>query len=530
METVLIDGRWQPSREQVGSFRAENPATGEAIGPEFPVSGAADVELALTSAAAAAPALADTDPERIAAFLDTYASGIDAAAGDLCALANEETALGVKPRLRDVELPRTVNQLRLAAQAARSRTWTQPVIDTQAGLRSLFAPLGKPVAVFGPNNFPLAFNAVSGGDFAAAIAARNPVIAKAHPAHPQTCRELAKLAHAALNKVHLPTATVQMLYHMPAELGLKLASDRRMGAVAFTGSRAGGLALKAAADKAGVPLYAEMSSINPVFMLPGALAERGAEIAREFAASCLAGSGQFCTNPGVVIVPADETGDAFVQAAREAFEAAPAGTLLARSVLDHLQQSVSALRGAGAEVLCGGNPAGAPAFRFQPTLLVTDATRFAADAPALQQEAFGPVSLIVRADGDAAMESVAQSFEGNLTGTIYSARDGQDDMLARRIASALRPRVGRLLNDRMPTGVAVSAAMNHGGPYPATGHPGFTSVGLPASIRRFAALECYDHVREDRLPPELRDRNPDGRLQRCIDGVWTTADVAGASA
>ncbi|HVX04968.1 MAG TPA: aldehyde dehydrogenase family protein [Rhodanobacteraceae bacterium] len=525
MEPLLIAGRWQPSREAVASFRAENPATGEAIGPEFPVSGAADIELALASATGIAPELADADPERIAAFLETFAAGIEAAADRLCALANEETALGVKPRLRDVELPRTVNQLRLAAAAARSRAWSDPVIDTQAGLRTRFAPLAKPVAVFGPNNFPLAFNAVSGGDFAAAIAARNPVIAKAHPAHPQTCRALAEIAYASLAKAGLPDAAVQMIYHMPAEAGVGLVSDRRLGAAAFTGSRGGGLALKEAADKAGVPFYAEMSSINPVFMLPGALAERGDEIAKDFAASCLAGGGQFCTNPGVVVVPAGEAGDAFVQAACAAFTAAPAATLLARGVLDHLQHSVAALSDAGAEVLCGGSRGEGAGYRFRPTLLAVDAKHFAAHAAALQQEAFGPVSLLVRADGDAAMELLARTFEGNLTGTIYSARDGRDDALARSVAHALRPRVGRLLNDRMPTGVAVSAAMNHGGPYPATGHPGYTSVGLPASIRRFAALECYDHVREDRLPPELRDRNPDGRLQRCIDGIWTTADV-----
>jgi NADP-dependent aldehyde dehydrogenase len=529
MEPLLIAGRWQPSQAPIASFRAENPSTGEAIGPEFPISGAADVELALASAAEIAPQLADTDPERIGEFLDAFAEGIEAAADAVCALANEETALGVKPRLRDVELPRTVNQLKLAAAAARSCAWTQPVIDTKAGLRTRFAPLAKPVAVFGPNNFPLAFNAVSGGDFAAAIAARNPVIAKAHPAHPQTCRALAEIAHAALGKAGLPAATVQLIYHMPSELGSKLVSDRRLGAAAFTGSRAGGLALKEAADKAGVPFYAEMSSINPVFVLPGALAERGDEIAQEFAASGLAGGGQFCTNPGVVMVPQGDVGDTFVETARLAFAAVPAPVLLAHGVLDHLQSSIAVLRRAGAEVLCGGSRGVEAGYRFRPTLLVTDAARFVAHAAALQQEAFGPVSLIVRVDGATAMESVAQVFEGNLTGTIYSARDGSDDAAARRIAHALRSRVGRLLNDKMPTGVAVSAAMNHGGPYPATGHPGYTSVGLPASIRRFTVLECYDHVREDRLPAELRDRNPDGHLQRCIDGVWTTADIAGAA-
>ncbi|TAM10691.1 MAG: aldehyde dehydrogenase family protein [Nevskiaceae bacterium] len=529
MEKLLIGGGWQVSDNPGGSFRAEDPATGQPIGPEFPVSGAADVEFALTHAEAAAKDLAAIEPERIAGFLDAFASGIEASAPELAEVAHRETALGVHPRLYDVELPRTVNQLRQAAAAARSRLWSAPTIDTQAGLRARYAPLSKPVVVFGPNNFPFAFNAVSGGDCAAALAAGNPVIAKCHPAHPQTCRQLAKIAQAAVQSAGLPMATIQILYHMPPELGLKLVSDSRVGAVGFTGSRAGGLALKRAADEVGIPVYAEMSSINPVFILSGALAERGAEIASELATSCLAGVGQFCTNPGFVVIPRGGAGDTFVSVARRCFEQAEPGVLLARGVLEGLVRSVDALRTAGARVLCGGHAASGAGYRYSPTLLSVDADHFAEHAAALQQEAFGPVSLFIRTGSDAETESIARALEGNLTGCVYSARDGSDDVLAERLMKQLRPRVGRLLNDRMPTGVAVSAAMNHGGPYPATSHSGFTSVGFPAAIRRFATLECYDHVREAWLPPELRDRNPDGGLQRCIDGVWTTADVAAST-
>ncbi|MGO1070529.1 aldehyde dehydrogenase family protein [Lysobacter sp. CA199] len=520
-EPVLIEGRWQASHDAGGDFHAFDPTRAAAFGPAFAISGARDVEAALASASAAAAALAACDPERIADFLSAYALGIEHDAAELVALAHAETALPAQPRLAQVELPRTTGQLRQAARAARERSWTQPVIDTDAGLRSHLAPLHKPVLIFGPNNFPFAFNAVAGSDFASAIAARNPVIAKVHPSHPATSRRLAQIAHRALIETGLPAGALQVLYHLDSELGLKLAGDARLGALAFTGSRAAGLALKAAADRAGVPAYLELSSINPVFMLEGALRERGDALAQEFFASCTMGVGQFCTNPGVVVVPRGEAGDRFVAAAAERFAQAPAGTMFSHGVVDHLLAGVAAWREAGARVVGGGAPAQGEGYRVQPVLLSVDAAAFIAD-PRMRGEAFGPASLIVRVDGlDEAMR-VAQALEGNLTGTVY-ASDGE---LAdwRRLADALRPRVGRLIDGRMPTGVAVSAAMNHGGPFPSTGHPGFTSVGLPAAIRRFAALHCYDHVRDAALPAELRDRNPGG-LARCIDGRWITDDI-----
>jgi len=521
VQPVLIDGDWRAASAPVGQFRAENPTTGEAIGPAFPVCGAADVEAALVAATAAAAELAATPPERIAAFLEAYADAIEADAEALVDIAHAETALPKQPRLAAVELPRTTNQLRLAAKAVRSYAWTQPVIDTAANLRSHLAPLGKPVLVFGPNNFPFAFNAIAGSDFASAIAARNPVIAKAHPSHPGTSERLARAAFAALRQAGLPAASVQMLYHFDHAIGGKLAGDARLGAIGFTGSRAGGLALKAAADAAGIPAYVELSSVNPVFLLPGALAERGIALAQEFFTSCTMGSGQFCTNPGVVIVPRGEAGDAFVEAAKAHFAAAAPSVLFSGGVLEHLQKGIATLRAAGAQLLAGGDT-GSPGYRHAPTLLEVDAAQFLREPQALQTEAFGPASLLVRVDGVAQMVQVATAFEGNLTGTLYA--NSADDAAWNDVAQALRPRVGRLIANRMPTGVAVSAAMNHGGPYPSTGHPGFTAVGMPAAIRRFAALHSYDNVPEHLLPPELRDHNPGG-VARQIDGCWCVDDL-----
>lgn len=351
---VLLAGQWQASRDATGSFRAADPTTGEAIGPQFPVSGADDIETAIAAAQAVAAELAAASVEQIAAFLDAYADALDADADTLVALAHAETALPAPTRLRGNELPRTSGQLRQAAQAVRSYSWTQPIIDTAADLRSHLAPLGKPVLVFGPNNFPFAFNAIAGSDFASAIAARNPVIAKAHPLHPATSQRMAQLAHAALVAAGLPAAAVQLLYHFDNAIGVRLAGDARLGAIGFTGSRAGGLALKAAADAAGVPFYAELSSVNPVFLLPGALVERGAALAQDFFSSCTLGSGQFCTNPGVVVVPHGEAGDAFVAATTAHFDAAMPMVLFSSSGVEGVQRGVAALRAAGAALLAGG--------------------------------------------------------------------------------------------------------------------------------------------------------------------------------
>ena len=525
-EPVLIAGAWRASHDARASFHAFDPTSGVEIGPEFPRSGAADIEAALVAASAVAADLAACEPECIAAFLETYAAAIDADAETLANLAHAETALPRESRLIEIELPRTTNQLRQAAQAARTSSWTQPTIDTQAGLRSHFAPLAKPVVIFGPNNFSFAFNAVAGSDFASAIAARNPVIAKAHPAHPATSKRLAALAHHAVRAAGLPASSVQMLYDFDHALGANLAGDARVGAIAFTGSRAGGLALKAAADAAGVPIYAQMSSVNPVFLLPGALAERSAELAQEFFASCTLGSGQLCTKPGIVVVPHGADGDAFVAAASALFAAAPAGVLFSQDVLDRFRRGLAMLEDVAVRVLARGASGVGPGYRAAPTLLgIDDVQHFLYAAYALLMEVFGPASLIVRVRDVGEMVAVAQVLDGNLTGTVYTNKQSSiDDDDAMLIARALRPRVGRLIGNKMPTGVVVSAAMHHGGPYPSTSHSGFTAVGMPAAIRRFAALHCYDNVPYNLLPTDLRDTNPLG-LQRLVDGLWTTNGI-----
>ncbi len=523
-EPIWVAGQWRASAGASGTFRAIDPTTGEAIGPEFPVSAGADVEAALVAAEAVALEVAELDPARLAGLFDDYAARLDGDADALATLAERETGLPREARFLKVELPRTIGQLRQAAEAVRTQSFTQPTLDTKTGLRSCFSALRKPVLVFGPNNFPFAFNAVAGGDFAAALAAGNPVIAKVHPSHPMTSRALAHHLGAALEAAGLPAATVQLLYDLPSALGLALAGDRRLGAIAFTGSRRGGLALKTAADAAGVPISLELSSINPVFFLPGALTERALALAAELTASCTLGAGQFCTNPGLLVLSDDEAARRFRDETTRLFAAAPKALLLSPRGRDSFEASLRVLVAAGARVVAGGAQVTGPGCFVQPTLLVATGDAFLGN-PALSTEAFGPSTLVVMASSPTQLRAIAAALEGNLTASVYLASDGRDEALYGPLARVLRGKVGRLLNDKMPTGVAVSPAMAHGGPFPATGHPAFTSVGLPAAMRRFTALHAYDHVSDAHLPPVLRDRNPSG-VWRCIDGRWTTADLA----
>jgi NADP-dependent aldehyde dehydrogenase len=522
-QPILLNGHWQSSSGRE-SFQPLNPARKEPLPDQYPVSPWPEVETALQASARAFEQSRGWPGDRFAAFLEQYADRIEARADAIVQMANLETALPVEPRLKSIELPRTTNQLRQAATAAREGSWALPTIDTKANIRSLLAPIG-PVAVFGPNNFPCAFNSIAGGDFAAAVAAGNPVIAKGHSSHPGTTRLFAEAAHEAAEATGMPAGFVQLIYRTSHKDGERLVSHPLIGATGYTGAREAGLVLKRAADGAGKPIYLELSSINPVYILPGALRERSAALIDEFVTSSLMGAGQFCTNPGLVVLRAGAEADAFVAAVSERYQKAPSGTLLSEGVAKNLQAGIATLQKAGAAVVTGNAPTDAGRCSYANTLLKVSGAAFLKNPAGLQAEAFGNASLFVLAETDEQLAAIAAVLEGNLTGCIYSDTMGSDDALYDRVAPVFRSRVGRLLNDKMPTGVAVSPAMNHGGPYPSTGHPGFTAVGIPASLRRFAMLQCYDAVRPHRLPALLANKNPTGNTWRLVDGAWTQADL-----
>jgi NADP-dependent aldehyde dehydrogenase len=498
MNSVLINGGWQQTSAE-STFHAVDPRSSNNVGDAYPVSGWDDCDVALESAKRAAEEMEELSGEQISDFLQCYSKNLHNNAKTICEMASLETGLPLQPRLLDVEMPRTIGQLQQAAEASRSNGWRSVVHDEGRNIHSALGPIG-PVLIFGPNNFPLAFNAVSGGDFAAAIAAGNPVIAKAHPSQPGTSHLLAEQAFAAVQETKMPLSTVQMLFDTGSENGLRMVSDSRLGAAAFTGSRKAGMALKKQADGSGKPIYLEMSSVNPVFLLDSALA-RGADMVEELAGSCLLGAGQFCTCPNLVVVQSGDKANKFLEGMVEAFSSKPVGILLSAGVLRSLVGSVEKLRATGVKVMAGGESIKGDAVKFANTLMHISAKGFLANSTDCQTEAFGPCSLIVTCEDHDQMMQVASSIEGSLTASVYG---DASDKLTGSLTRVLRRIAGRVLHNQMPTGVAVSSAMNHGGPFPATGHPGFTAVGIPASLKRFAKLDCYENVPREFLPSYLQ--------------------------
>ena len=518
---VLVAGSWKPSRG-TNAFTSVYPRNGNELGV-FPVSPWPEIEEALEAGAQAYEQLQESSAETLAGFLERFADRIESRSELLVEAAHAETALPARPRLADVELPRTTDQLRQAASAARQRTWREPVLSPAARIASLYGPIPGVVCVFGPNNFPFAFNSAAGGDFAAAVATGHSVIAKGNPGHSETTRLLAGEAHLAANDLGLPSAMIQLIYKTSHEDGFRMVADSRVAATGYTGSRQTGLKLKAAAETAGRPIYLELSSVNPVVVLSGAWEERGRGLAEELAESMLAGNGQFCTSPGLILTPDGSHVEGLRQGFRKSLEKAPSGTLLDQGVALGLARSEEIWDAAGATLVAEAPQAG-PGFSFPNTMMEISGDLFLENTELFQREAFGNLSLlVVSRDLDQLVECL-QHLEGNLTGSVYSATGGRDEKAYAAVAGHLRERVGRLLNDKVPTGVAVVPAMNHGGPYPSTGHPGFTAVGIPASLKRFAMLQCYDNVPDHRLPPELQAANPLG-LQRMVNGTWTSEAV-----
>ncbi len=506
------------TRTEAG-FHAVDPASGAALEPAFSEAGPQEVAAATALAAAAFPVFQDVELERRAAFLETVADGLEALGDTLIERAARETGLPVARLIG--ERGRTVGQLRLFAQEVRQGRWLDVRIDPalperkplpRPDLRMRQVGLG-PVAVFGASNFPLAFS-VAGGDTASAWAAGCPVVVKGHPAHPGTSELVGRAIQEAVAACNLPEGVFSLLAGTTHELGSALVADPRIMAVGFTGSRAGGLALTriAAARPVPIPVYAEMSAINPVFLLPAALEARAEALAQGFVGSLTMGAGQFCTNPGLVIAIAGPALDRFLTAARSILEGAPAATMLTPGIHGAFAKGVAAFT-EQAELLARGTD-GQGAHTCRAALFATDAQTFARE-PGLAHEVFGASSLIVRCADAAEMLALVQGLEGQLTATLQL--DDDDHALARRLLPLLEQRAGRILANGWPTGVEVCHAMVHGGPYPATSDARTTSVGTMA-IRRFLRPVCYQDLPDALLPESLRDANP-LRLPRLVDGL-----------
>ena len=510
-------------------FRAVDPSTGTALEPAFGEGDAALADRALRAAESASAACARTAPAERARFLRAIADELLGLGPSLLERAHAET--GLPAAKLEGERTRTVNQLRLFADLITEGSWVEARIDPgdpgrtppKPDVRRMLIPLG-PVAVFAASNFPLAFS-VAGGDTAAALAAGCPVACKAHPGHPGTAELTARAIYAAARATGMPAGVFSLLHGWNHDVGLALVRHPLTRAVGFTGSLRAGRALfdAAVARPDPIPVHAEMGSVNPVFLLPSAVAERGEAIAQGLANSITLGVGQFCTNPGVVLGVAGAPLDRLVRALAERLRDTPAGVMLYDRLCDSYAAGVARARSRGAELVAAApaSPPPAPApKRAAPALLSTDAEHFLADA-SLREEVFGPASLVVRARDVAELVRVAEAMEGQLTAAIHGT--AEDLQAHAPLVEALRRRVGRLIFNGFPTGVEVGHAMQHGGPYPATTDSRSTSVGT-ASIVRFARPVCYQDFPDAALPPALRNRNETG-IWRQVNGALTREDV-----
>jgi 2,5-dioxopentanoate dehydrogenase len=516
---LLIGSRRVPGG--AGTVRGRDAATGAELEPPFAAATEAQLAEVCALAEEAFDPFRSGPTEQRARLLELIADKITAIGDALIERCMAETGL---PRARlEGERARTVGQLRLFASVVRAGDHLDLRIDPalpdrkplpRPDLRLRNIPLG-PVVVFGASNFPLAFS-VAGGDTASALAAGCPVIVKAHPAHPGTSVLVGEAVQAAVAELGLPDGVFSLVFTDGPEASQELVRRREVMAVGFTGSRRAGLALMraAASREVPIPVYAEMSSVNPVLLMPGALRERGAQIAPAFATSLVLGAGQFCTNPGLLLAEEGGELDSFVAAAADAVRAAQPATMLTRDIWTSFGKAVEELDAHPAVTTIARGAPGAEG-QGQAALFSTTAEAFLAH-PDLQNEIFGASSLLVRCRNASELRRVVQTLEGQLTVAVHMAPTDRPAVDA--LLPLLERKAGRILVNGFGTGVEVSHAMVHGGPFPATSDGRSTSVGTMA-IRRFLRPVCYQDLPDASLPPELQEANPLG-LRRLVDGAF----------
>jgi len=499
-----------------------DPSTRANLAPGFGQATASDVERACALAQQAFDPYRALPLEQRARFLEAIAEQILAVGPELIERAQQETGL---PQARlEGERMRTVNQLRLFAKVVRDGYFLDATVDSALPERAPPRPdlrlrkigLG-PVVVFGASNFPLAFS-VAGGDTASALAAGCPVVVKAHAAHPGTSELVGRAVQRAAQECDMPEGVFSMLYGDGRTIGTQLVANAAIKAVGFTGSRQGGTALMrtAAGRDEPIPVYAEMSSVNPVFLLPGALqagAGSNPGLAQGFVDSLTLGVGQFCTNPGLVFAVAGPQLDAFIDAAGQALGAKGAGTMLTAGIHEAYNTGIARFGAVeGLQLVAQGSAEGAGC-AARAALYVCDAETYLGN-PALEDEVFGPAAVLVRFKDAAQLQQAAEQLHGQLTITVHAV--AEDHAIAAQLLPILERKAGRVLFNGFPTGVEVSHAMVHGGPFPATSDSRTTSVGASA-IDRFLRPVCYQNVPANLLPEALRDDNPLG-LSRLVDG------------
>lgn len=498
------------AEQRQAKFHGVNPANNATLSPNFSIAGTEDVDRACVLAGKAFDAYRNCDLELRAKFLETIALKILRLGDPLIERAIAETGLP-RPRL-EVERGRTVHQIRLFADVVRKGEFLDIRVDAalpnrlpqpRPDLRMWRIPLG-PAAVFPVSNFPLAFS-VAGGDTSSAFAAGCPIVVKGHPGHPGTGEMVARAIIAAARESRMPEGVFSFLQGPGNELGTALVCHPKIKSVGFTGSRAGGLKLTELANSRPepIPVFAEMSSVNPVVLFPEALKSRSAILAEQFIASMTLGAGQFCTNPGILLGIESPALDHFLQVASETLAGTKATTMLTPEIYESYQRGVAFLQERGEAQLIARGKLGEGFAQGVGALFATTAKAFMAN-PLLGREVFGASSLVVRCKNAEEIESIIRSLEGQLTITLHVAPE--DVPSAKLLVPMLERKAGRLVVNGWPTGVEVASAMVHGGPYPATSDGRSTSVGT-AAIERFLRPVCYQNFPEEMLPSALRNSN-----------------------
>lgn len=509
------------SQDGSSIFNGENPANGEKLEPGFYEASQKEINEAIEKANSAFQEYRNKSGQEKAVFLEAIAEEILASGNILITRAMEESGLP-EARLTG-ERMRTVGQLKLFAQLLREGSWVNARIDTadperkppKPDIRSMEKALG-PVGVFGASNFPFAFS-VAGGDTVSALAAGCPVVFKAHPAHPGTCELVGLAIQSAIKKTNMPAGTFSMVHGRSTEVGMAIVRHPLIKAIGFTGSFAGGRALFDEAGKraAPIPVYAEMGSTNPVFILPHILKEKGDKIAQDLATSVALGVGQFCTNPGLVFLKQSEDEQQFRDKLSAHINETISGVMLTPGIQNNFQKGIERLSNVeGVKILAKGNHEGEGS-RGTAHLLHSTAALFLQKRE-LEEEVFGPSTLAVTADNKEQLFQAAEQLGGHLTATIHGTEEDLKEYAG--LINILEQKVGRLLLNGYPTGVEVCHAMVHGGPYPATTDSRTTSVGTMA-IHRFTRPVCYQNFPQSLLPVELEDDNPLG-IWRLVDGEW----------
>ena len=520
-QSILAGVRTAGNGREVHGY---NPATNQPLEPAYSLIDEAQLKIATAAAAEAFTSFRALEPAKHADFLDAIAANIEAVREELVARAMAETGL---PEARlNGETARTAGQLRLFANVVRTGDFHGARIDPalpersplpRVDIRQRKVPMG-PVAVFGASNFPLAFS-TAGGDTASALAAGCPVVFKAHNAHPGTSEIVGSAITKAIEEFDLHPGVFSLVYGPGASIGQALVSDPVIKAVGFTGSRSGGVALMETAAKRPepIPVYAEMSSINPVIFFEGALADPEAQ-AKAYLGSLTGSSGQLCTAPGLVFVPAGGAGDAFVAAISGNAPSHSGQTMLTAGIYTSWVAGVEALGAQEGVELVGQGTEGSTENAPAPRVFASGVQQLN-ENPVLQDEIFGAASLVIRYESVEELDSALSKLEGQLTATLQLAE--ADYAQAAGIIPTLELKVGRILLNGWPTGVEVGHAMVHGGPFPATSAPQTTSVGSLA-IERFLRPVAYQNFPEALLPKPIAQAN-EWNLNRLVDGTMTVA-------